>query len=50
MKIKRYRRSNLPLGVKSKSWEERKRKDTQLLAVKALEKELKDEKAADKAR
>lgn len=43
-------RSNLPRGVKSKSWEDRKRKDTQLTAVKALEKELKDEKAAELAR
>ncbi|KIM25469.1 hypothetical protein M408DRAFT_74331 [Serendipita vermifera MAFF 305830] len=45
-----FSRSNLPRGVKSKSWEDRKRKDTQLTAVKALEKELKDEKAAELAR
>jgi len=40
----------LPAGVKSKSWEDRKRKDTQLAAVKALEKEMKDEKEAEKVR
>lgn len=42
-----HRRSHLPVGVKSKSWEERKKKDTKLVAVKALEKELKDEKQAE---
>ncbi|CAG7848036.1 rRNA-processing protein {ECO:0000256/RuleBase:RU363084} [Serendipita indica DSM 11827] len=40
-------RSNLPTGVKTKSWQERKRKDTQMAAVKALQKELKDEKLAE---
>jgi len=40
-------RSHLPTGVKSKSWEERKRKDTKIVAIKALEKELKDEKLAE---
>ncbi|KAG8758489.1 rRNA-processing protein cgr1 [Serendipita sp. 396] len=40
-------RSNLPNGVKSRSWEDRKRKDTQLAAVKALQKELQDEKKAE---
>jgi rRNA-processing protein CGR1 len=44
------RRSNLPAGVKSKSWEDRKRKDTQLAAIKALAKEMKDEKEAEIAR
>jgi Cgr1 family len=44
------RRSNLPVGVKSKSWEDRKRKDTQLAAIKALAKEMKDEKEAEIAR
>jgi rRNA-processing protein CGR1 len=40
-------RSHLPRGVKSKSWEERKQKDTKSAAVNALQKELKDEKQAE---
>lgn len=40
-------RSNLPDGVKTKSWEERMKKTQKALAIKKLETELKDEKQAE---
>ncbi|PVG01935.1 hypothetical protein CPB86DRAFT_689759, partial [Serendipita vermifera] len=40
-------RSHLQTGVRTKSWDERRRKDTKMAAVKALQKELKDEKLAE---
>ena len=41
-----YSRSNLPAGVKSK-WEERMEKTKKEKAIKALERELKDDKQAE---
>jgi len=41
------RRSHLQRGVKTTSWEARKERDTKAAAIKALQNELKDEKAAE---
>jgi Cgr1 family len=41
------RRSHLQRGVKTTSWETRKERDTKAAAIKALQKVLKDEKAAE---
>jgi rRNA-processing protein CGR1 len=43
------RRSHLSEGLKTRSWEVRRRKDTEAAAVKKLENELKEEKAASDA-
>lgn len=42
-----YRRSHLPDGVKSKSWEDRMEKTKQIAVVKKLENEMKEEKKAE---
>lgn len=42
-----YRRSHLSEGLRTKSWEERRRKDTQAAATKKLENELKEERQAE---
>jgi hypothetical protein len=41
------RRSHLPEGVKTKSWEIRMQKTQKAIAIKKLETELKDEKRAE---
>ncbi|KAJ4485982.1 hypothetical protein J3R30DRAFT_1431367 [Lentinula aciculospora] len=43
-------RSRLPNGVKTKSWEARMEQTKKALAIKKLEKELKDEKVAETTR
>ncbi|KAG6862425.1 hypothetical protein C0995_011865 [Termitomyces sp. Mi166 len=43
----RPRRSRLPQGVKTKSWDDRMRKTQQALAIKKLEAELKEEKQVE---
>ncbi|KAF8321356.1 hypothetical protein DL93DRAFT_2163629 [Clavulina sp. PMI_390] len=41
------KRTHLSVGLRTKSWDERMRKATEAAAVKKLEKELQDEKAAE---
>ncbi|KAG6818048.1 hypothetical protein H0H87_009203 [Tephrocybe sp. NHM501043] len=41
------RRSQLPQGLKTKSWDDRMRKTQQALAIKKLEAELREEKQAE---